>query len=322
MPRKSSGGVRSRKVKRHLPSFLGPLIFVVLLFVSGYFAVRLYGLWENRLGRNETRVTVVVASEDPVVYSYNPQNESVSVITIPRNTQVVASGGYGNWFVGSLWGLGIQEKKQGRILQNSVQKSLGIPIDAWVGPGGEILFNDRNLGLMGAIGEIIKLNNLETNLSFFDKVNLLVSVGRVGRFSRNEIPILKKNVLVEETFSDGVEGYEVVPERTVTELDSLRDDKVFAESKTLRVNNASGVSGLANEVSRVVSILGLRVISTENAKEKLNGEICVVSGKVQNLESVAGRRLAQIYKCRTYEVGDDGPFSLEITLGDRFVKEY
>src|SRR3989344_2120333 len=103
---------RTRRGKAPIVQILGivaPLFYLSVLVFIGILIFSLYDAWQNRVWRG-ARVTVVVASESPRVYSYNPENQSLTTFEVPKNTQVEASGGYGTWLVGNLWDLGKQEK--------------------------------------------------------------------------------------------------------------------------------------------------------------------------------------------------------------------
>lgn len=293
---------------------------LLLLLFLGFSVFKLFGAWHNRLWLGETRITIIVASENPTLYSYNPENATIAEIKIPQNTEVESVSGYGNWLVGSLWNLGKQEKKSGFLLSRSVQKSLGVPVDAWIGPGGEVLFTDHKLGFLAAVFQVARARSIESNLTFFDRVNIILAASRVGRLSRISTDLVKRGVISKTVLPDGMSGYVITPEKTTSGLD-LRDDKVFMEAKTLKVTNSTKTSGLAAQVSRVASVLGLRVISTDTTTQKVLG-VCVVAGKESDLKSVAAQRLVQIYGC-SQEVGNpSGPTNLEIIIGAKFANEY
>lgn len=315
---------RTRRAKAPLvriPEIVGPLFWLAVIFFIGFLAFKLYSAWQNRVWMG-ARITIIVAArEAPRVYSYNPENQSLTTFEIPKNTQLDASGGYGTWLVGSLWDLGSQEKVGGEILKNSVQKSLGIPVDGWMDSRGGILFDSGKFGFLGALGQVFQMRGIKTNLTIFDKFNLLLSVGRVGRFSRTDISLLKKNVIERRKLSDGVEGYLVIPERTTTALDVLRDDRIFSEMKTIKISNATQKSGLGGEVSRVVSVMGLRVIDTGSIGEEHDGT-CILIGEEEDMKSLAAQRVAQIYGCQKVFRKPAGAADLEFVIGEGFLTEF
>lgn len=312
---------REKPRRVRLRNITQPIFFIVLSFFVLSFSFFVFRSWNSRVWRNNARITVAVAEENPTIYSYNPQNQSIYKTTVPENTQVTASGGYGEWLAGSLWGLGQQEGLGGKVLKNSIIKSLGIPIDGWVDKNGEVIFSGGKFGLFGAVTQVFKMRGIKTDLTFFDKVNLLVALGQVGRFSRTDIDLEKRGIIKVEELSDGLKGFIVVAERSTTGLDILRDDKVFVEMKTLKVSNASSKSGLAQEVSRVASVLGVRVLDTSSADDKYRGT-CLITGEEAHIKSLSAKRLSQIYGCEKSVKKLNGAANLEFTIGDRFAKDF
>ncbi|MBI2590581.1 MAG: hypothetical protein HYW33_01730 [Candidatus Blackburnbacteria bacterium] len=312
MPARRNRRISSAK-KNRLTPVAKYLVLIAILAILGLVLWRLVDAWANRLWKDGSRITVVVADQPPVVFSYNPENASITQFVVPANTQLDTSGGYGSWLAGSLWDLGVQEKVGGQILSRSVQRSFGIPVNGWTGKGGNILFSGSKLGLFSLI-------NIQSNLTFFDKVNLLFASSRVRKLSRTTIDLERQGIVKTKTLADGTAGF-VIIDKSVSRLDTLKDDKVLSEEKTLKITNSSSVSGLALQVSRVSSTLGLRVISTDTIKDKVLG-ICTVRGKDSELKSFAAQRLLDTFGCGS-EVGDpSGPTNLEMILGAKFPKEF
>ena len=313
MPARKTRRTPSVKKKRLTP-VVKYLILIAFLAIFGFVLWKMGEAWTKRLWKDGSRITIVVANPSPEVFSYNPENASITQFTVPSDAQLDASGGYGSWSAASLWDLGIQERAGGQILARSIQRSFGIPVNGWTGRGGNVLFAEGELGWFSLV-------NIQSNLTFFDKVNLLLASGRVGRLSRANIDLEQRGVIKPKSLADGTKGFVINPDKSLSELDTLRDDKVFLDQKALKITNAASVSGLAAQVSRVASVLGLRVISTDSTKGKVLG-VCTVRGKDSELKSFAARRLVATYGCES-EVGDpSGPTNLEIILGAKFAKEY
>jgi hypothetical protein len=298
-------------------SVLKTLFWVVLLLLIAGFGWKMYRAWRDRTWTSGGRITVVVASENPRVYSFSPQDESIIYFDIPKDTQFEVAGNYGEWLAGSLWALGEQEKKRGMILQDSVQTNLGIPVDAWVDSRGEGIFEARSLSVIPALFKALKTETLSTNLTFFDRLSLVWGIGRVGQLSRRELNLTREGALDKTVLSDGVPGYVVSPEKTTLVLDVLRDERVFLEAVTLKITNASGSTGQAAQVSRIVSVLGLRVISVETEKVGYSG-VCLVRGTGEHIKTMAASRLVQVFGCSLEEGDPDGPVSLELIIGSGF----
>lgn len=299
-----------------LVSFL--TLFVLLLVASTGWKV--YSGFQNKLWDGKTRLTVVVANENPEIYSIEVATGTLTKFFIPKNTQIEAANKYGKWYVGSLWQLGKQKHLKGELLSRSIQKSLGIPVDAWIEEGGGELFQTSALGKFGAWQRAVLTGTLDTNLTFFDRLNLLGVAS--GDITVKEISLTATRVVVKTKLADGEEAYTVVPEQAnVTFEKFLRDDIVFAETKTVSVLNSAGKTGIGGEVTRVAQVLGARVIGARATDEKYSG-VCRIRGEKESLETVSAVRIAKIYGCEVEERTPRGPASMEVILGDEFVNEY
>lgn len=316
--------VRRAQVSRTFSKSLGPSLIKVFFFVCSLFFVvlawQLYGSWKSSRWILGTRITVVIASENPKIYSYNPQTEKLIFFELPGSTQVDATGGYGKWLVKSLWKFGKQEGVDGEILRSSVQKALGMPIDGWTEEGGGVLFANKKLGLVDALFTAATTTGTMSNLTFFDRLHLLLKLGTVGFAGRREIDLLSSGVLKEGKLEDGESGYNVISEEAKIAFEELHDDLIFAEGKKIVVVNASAKSGLAGDITRIVSVLGVRIIGVQTAKDEVKD--CEIRGENQELKSLSAQRLAVIFRCEMVENSPAGPQDLELWLGEEFANKF
>lgn len=308
------------KQKRSPKGLFKKVVVFICLSALLFICYRLFNSWQNSQWLTGTRLTVVVASENPKVYSYNPEARRLVVFTIPANTQIETSRGYGQWFVGSLWKLGEQENIHGELLRESVQKSLGLPVDGWIEERGKALFAPRKLGVASALFEALTSTSIKSNLTFFDRLHLLMKVGVVGISARREMDLAILGVLKEEKLADGSDGYSVIPDKAKLALEGLRDDLVFAEEKKVVIVNTSKKAGLATDVGRIAMILGVRIIGAQTSSEEV-GE-CEIRGNKDQLKSLSARRLLGIFGCKQANVNATSPQDLELWLGEEFAKKF
>lgn len=312
-------GSRRKKAKRERKRSSTPFVILGRFLVIALFALALGGLyklfssWQNRLWIPGARFTVIVAADNPTIYSYNPKNNELLVITVPKNTEVEAAGGYGNFFAGSLWELGVRKGVGGEILSASLTRALGFPIDAWVDWRGErlLLSKSPNIEVLGPI---------MTNLTFFDRFNLLLAAGGTSQVNRRMIDLEGIGIIKKTVLADGVGGFTVLPERAKVVFEAFRDETVLGEGRTLVVVNTTGERGLAADVVRVAATLGLRVVGTSQREDKVRG--CIVKKRPNVKDSVSARRLAGIFACRQ-EVGNfSGASDMELILGEEFARRF
>lgn len=295
-----------------------PQYFVRWFFLLGVSALllwgswQLFGSWRNRIWREGTRITFVVSERDPIIYSLSPDGKLLE-FKLPGNTQIETAGGYGTFLAGSLWELDQQKGKDGELLRLSIQRTLGIPVDAWIG-GGEQLFSRGYLSKIAVFKE-------STNLTFFDRLALLINISGVNSADKKSLDLEESRILRKERFLDGVEGFIVVPEEAKLFFEALRDEEVVREGKTLTVVNTTSARGLARMVADVAGTLGVRVVATQTQGEGRD-DICVIRGKKEDLGSLSARRLSQIFQCKRENGETRGATSLEIILGGDFVNTF
>jgi len=320
--------LKSRKEKKKNPPRFRSL--QLTLFKLAVWGLLFFGLisglqalilgWREKVWISNSRLTVVVAQEDPIIYSFDPIQEKLTIFAIPHDTQVETSSSYGNLLVGNLWKLGEQEKMDGELLRLSLQKTLGIPIDAWVEERGSGLFDQNSLGWFSASWEALASGKLKTNLTFFDRASLVLGVGKLSIRDRREIDLVGNGVLVKTKLSDGMVGYKVVPEKSKIVLDILKDDLVFEEGKKIIIANATGKGGLASQTAQIGSVLGARVIGTQTSQEDVNN--CEVRGKKEDINSLTSKRIASIFSCNVKETEKPGAADLEVILGKSFLEKF
>lgn len=326
---KLRGILKARKLKkssspRFKSSFQMTLIklavWAVLLIGTLALAQTLVSAWREKVWIPGTRLTIIVAQEDPIIYSFDPQQGKLLSFKVPKNTQVQTAGSYGPWLSGSLWELGKQEEKDGELLRLSLQKALGIPIDAWVEEDGTRFFENNTLGWVSASWQALVSGNLDTNLTFFDRASLIFGVGKLTIRDRREIDLESAGVIVPTKLSDGVRGFTVVPEKAKVALDSLRDDLVFEEEKKVIITNTTSKGGLATSTAQIGAVLGARVIGVDSSEEEV--ENCEIRGVKKDLNSLTTKRLAAIFSCEIKETSSSGAADLELILGKNFVERF
>lgn len=309
---------RARKERYKPSNLLRRFLLLVIFLLALGSAFKIFPSWQNRLWKEEGRFTVVVATEDPRIFSFNPQSGRLTIITIPARTELEASHGYGSFFAGSLWELGQQEGLGGEILANSIKKNFGIPVDAWTSGAGEVFFTPRVLALPVALKEGMVSAGLETNLTFFDRVALLMRAAATSTFARQEIDLKSSRVIQKITLPDGAQAYKVIPEQAKVAFEkAFRDERVFQEAKTVSIVNTSGKTGLGADVARLLAVLGTRVISVRDGEREVSG--CLVSAGREALGTSSVKRISQLLGCSVSE--GDGEV-IEVFLGEGFAKKF
>lgn len=295
---------------------LGCIVLFLLILVT-----KLYSAWTNRVWGGEEKITIVVNSQTPKIYSFDPISQKVTVLELPRSLEIAASHGLGSWFAGSLYELGLQKKMGGELLRTSLQKSLGIPIDAWVASRDGVFFQDEpKAKITFLLQTLLPNSNVATNLSIIDQLNLLIKTSS-SRVTTKEINPLAFGVIRKKDFGFEEEAYELTSERTNHAFTKyFRDELVFSESKTISIINTTSRAKLAQEISFVISTLGVKVIETKQSDEAVSN--CTLKGASHQLSSNSARRLTRLFKCEKETSTPQGPADLELILGEEFSEKF
>lgn len=307
----------ARKSPRNIFKLVILTLCSLLFVLCSYY---LYLSWQTRIWIPGSRITVVVASKSPKIYSYNPQSGKLTILEIPQNTQIDASNSYGNWLAGGLWEFGFQEGKKGELLRSSLQKSLNLPIDGWVGENGDNLFEGKTLGWLSAGFQAITDGSTKSNLTFFDRLSILLKMGMVQSSDRQVFDLTKSGITEKTKLPDGSDGYVISIQKAKAELQFLHDDNIFSEGQRVMVVNTTRSSGLATSVAAVVGTLGARVIGTQTSNE--NVDWCIVRGEKEKLSTLSAKRLIKVFNCKSEIKQPAGAEDLELILGSEFAKNY
>lgn len=296
-------------------------ILTLLILLVAIFTSKLYYAWKNKIWDGEARITIALVSQNPKIYSLDPISQKLTILELPNSLEIDTSHGLGNWFVGSLYELGLQKGMKGELFRTSLQKSLGVPIDAWVTSSSDVFFQDRPLAkITPLLQTFLPTSNVSTNLNFIDQLNLLIKTSE-GRITRKEINPLTIGIIRKKDLAFKEEAYELTSERaSLAFTKNFRDELVFSEGKTISIINTTSRAKLAQEVSQVVSTLGVKVVQTRQSSQII--EYCTLRGSPEELASNSAKRLNRLFKCKKETSAPQEPANLELSLGEDFAQEF
>jgi len=246
-------------------------------------------------------------SGDVVLVSFDPAAESIVQIEIPGSTEAQVASGLGTWRLSSVTKLGKQENLKGAILAETIVKTFQIPVEAW-GEEGVLGFASPNsLDVLRAT-----FANYQTNLSFWDKVNLAFFGMSIKRGDRTSLNLVDTGYIYKTNLVDG-EGYQKRQKIPATVTSIFADSAIAEEALQVAVINASGNPALSQGVAATIEVMGAKVVSVKNLPAA--EEDCRVAGS----SSLTKREIAVIFSC-TEKSGDSlaGDFDIEVFLGSAF----
>ena len=197
----------------------------------------------------------VIQTEEIRVKIIIPSQKKLVTLIIPNNTIVKVGFGFGEYRINKVYELGKLANQAGKVLTRTIQEFLGVGIKGW------------------QVGT-------KSNLSWWDNFRLKW----LETFAVNQTKVVElkdKPSWQAEQLSDGSLIYRV-NQAWLDELvhQEIFDQEVSQEGLTVAVLNASGVDGVANDISRLISNLGIEVRLVSNLAAQERSEV-VISQKSQ-----------------------------------------
>lgn len=219
----------------------------------------------------------VIQAEEIQVKIIIPNQKKLITLIIPNNTIVKVGFGFGEYRINKVYELGRLANQAGKVLTRTIQEFLGVGIKGW------------------QVGT-------KSNLSWWDKFRL----NWLKTFVVNQTKVIElkdKPSWQAEQLTDGSLIYRV-NQAWLDELihQEIFDQEVSQEGLTVAVLNASGVNGMANDISRLISNLGIEVRLVSNLATQNKSEV-VISQKSQK-ETRTLKKIIGSLGIDTVRVGD------------------
>lgn len=301
-----------KEKKNSLKVVLVFLLFVcILIFLSVVF--RFYSGFKTAKFKNLDRVNIVIDNGNFFLVSLSRKGE-IALLELPVEKKIKLARGFGEYSLASVYRLGELEGKGGQLLVESLQSFLAVPVDGLVKIGRPtcgLTENQERKCLQKILFSAIK-NRPKTGIS---GVDLLIALWRSLKTKPGE----KINVasLGDKKFLDSAGDLDL--EKIDLFLSQeLADSQITAENISLAVFNTTETVGLASQATRLISNLGGRVVSVDNA-ELRERTVIVFSEKVR--DSYTLKRLVGLFFAKVKEDEEiSGRAQIEIYLGKDYWK--
>ena len=293
------------KAKKRVRLALIALGLIVSLLILGQlvnFTQTLFSPWQvNSEGKKylwdgQFNINILLRSNPPAVFSYNPKDQKITLIKIPAETYLEVNRGFGSWQVRAIYELGQSSKIGGNVLlKESLASFLGVPIDGYLEPTGvlETRQAEQILVLMrqSPFNIFFLLTNLKTDLSLWELIRLKLALWGV-RFDKVKIldPI-KLNILDQQQLADGSLALWADPLKIDSMMSDFADPNIKDEHLSIAVFNATNYPALAQKAKRLITNMGGNVIIIGNAVQRAD------KTKVLGKPSNTLKRLIQIFGC-------------------------
>jgi len=249
---------------------------------------RISAAQRNYSWNGQFNINLLFRSKGIALVSYNPTDQKIVVVDVPDQTYLSTSGGFGDWQLRSLFGLGGD-----KLLKDTLSQFFGQPIDGFLDFSGPYKSKSAkeiiDLIKSSPTGPINILSHLKTDLTLMELVRLKLGLGAVRFDKLTQIDLENTNALTKDHLLDGTEILTADPNILDTVLVDLSDPKLKNEHKTIALFNATDKPLFAQKWARLITNIGGYVIITSNAKNKVDKTI--VAGE----KSDTLKRLQQIF---------------------------
>lgn len=289
--------------RRHSNALSGIIVVLAVL------AIGAWAVFPHRI-HPYGRETYILVSDPVVVASRNTADNTLTLISFPLDIMAEGTHGYGTYSLTAFWRLGEIDKKDGTVLAESMSESLGIPVDGYIGPrSGEFTGTDalntakstfslRNIfGLLGG--------RFRTNISFgkFIALAWYLNVSRPDRVNTYDFSRDSSEVAADSVLPDGSSVKILDPQRVDAKLNTVfEDESVRRESVTVAVYNTTSMPSLGNRVGRLLSNLGVSVVTVGNDTPEVDS--CSMQGNSAALTSKSAKIIEAVLGCTGTVVGE------------------
>jgi len=316
---------RSKNLKSQNNLLILPIILVVLGFLV-WLVIRVLfsSTWDGK-----SRFTVIFSTRPVMVVSYNPSDQSIAVVSIPEDTYVDATHGYGRYRLGKVYDVGNLDKKGPQVLKSTVRELLGVPIDGYIDVKNLELSGSENLNTAEFIAKrkiILGLTNFwrfndKTDLSLSDLWQFYSHVFSVKAGKISFVNLKNANVLESQTLPDGT-NILVAQTQALDGLlrDLFHEDALAGENLKLAVLNSTDVSGLGDKMARILGNMGLQVVNVANFSPVWDKCLLFVDKKLVNLLTIV--KLKREFNCLVKTTNmPDVRADISLVVGNNYAKE-
>ncbi|MBU1323032.1 LytR C-terminal domain-containing protein [Patescibacteria group bacterium] len=245
---------QSKNWKGLVAGFIG--FTAALILISWLFRGIKASQWDG-----QSQFGWVIQAEEIQVKIIIPNQKKLITLIIPDNTMVQVGFGFGEYRINKIYELGKLENQAGKVLTRTVQELLGVGIKGWQA-------------------------GTKSNLSWWDKVR--IKWLETLAVNQTEVIELKdKAAWQAEHLSDASLVYRV-NQVWLDELvhQEIFDQEISQEELTVAVLNASGVDGVANNIGRLISNLGIEVRLVSNLAIQDQSEVVISQKSLKDTKTL------------------------------------
>jgi hypothetical protein len=290
-------------------------LFVIVLILT-------LGVWiffpraKNPYGRE----TYIIVSDPMMVASWSGRDHVLTLLSFPADIAAEGTHGYGTYSLAAFWRLGEIDKKDGTVLSESLSEALGIPIDGYIGSKTGRTLSRSVFSIKNIFGFLGGSYHTNIPLNKFVGLSWMVNVQRPDRVNTYDFTHNTAAVAQDSVLADGSTVKILDPQRLDAQLNSVfEDEAVRRESVTVAVYNTADMPSLGGRAGRLLSHLGVSVVTVGNDTPEV--DVCTVVGSDTALKSKSAQVIVSILGCKPL-VGEVSRADLILRIGESTAKRF
>lgn len=290
----------------------GLIFFIIILAVGAFLAFKILPLLSVGTFGKFDRFNVVLTGSHTVFVSLNITGRDALVVRFPDGLYMpTVTHGYGQYEISKIYAVGELDRRGGEVLQTTVGDFLGVPVDGYVRLSKtadmsnlksallstDFIFKDKgNLDLTSRLKLAYELLGLR-----FDKVRTI----NLGDFAETLV------------LADGSSAQAVDPERIDDILkNQFLESKLDQENLRVAVVNSTPVTGLGNRAARVLTNIGVSIVSVDSTEPTISSCRMTVADKFKTAQTVV--RIKDQFLCHSESMVSSGKADVVVVLGQDY----
>lgn len=291
--------------------------------------------WDGRSSINLVFMYLKSVQDPEIsVISIHPKDQKATILSISNQTYMELPKSMGFWQLGSIYKLGQEENPPNgaALLELSLSKLLGLPIDGVIIQNGSASGSSRNLVTnlhQNPLSAALFWSNLKSDLKLPEVFNVYGQLSAIRGDKITYLDLERSDITESKLLQDSsrVLGVDSV-KMDLYIRQNLADSGITQESKSIAVFNATNHPGIAAEAARIITNMGGNVIiltSTDNIQKESGIYVDSKDGK-----GITFNRLAQIFapNCITNKCVSADPkvvnsrAQISVVLGEDYYKTW
>jgi hypothetical protein len=309
MPARKRKRIRntSREVRKKKTVLKAVIILLAILFAVVYYKI------SGKFWRDDRKTSMVINQEGGgvLVAVFDPYLNEITTISIPAETEVTVAQQKGKWKLKSVWKLGENEELGGVLLAETISKYFKFPVVAWADKEATVIVDTKVSEIA-----IFLFSPFKTNLSFIDRLKLIVFSLNIDNTHKIHIELSKTGYLKRKVLADGTHGFGKNGKIPSSLAVIFQEPEISESNLKVVIIDSSRRTGFAEEIGELVEALGAKV--TAVVKKDLPDMDCTVFSENKKYREI----FSQALYCENTNSEIESGVDVEILIGEKYLKRY